>query len=308
MEQRNRLSVQWLNGMVTHSPAELVTLSERMYNRQIDRTADEIAAKRGERSILLVSGPSASTKTTTAMKLADRLARRSVRAVVISLDDFFINRRDLPLLPNGDKDFESIRTMDLDTLNRCFREVLRDGWSDFPIYDFPSGCRSAETRRISIDQDTIVIMEGIHALNPEIVREQNPGSFFKLYISPNSDYYEEDELILSARDVRLIRRIVRDFFHRGNTAENTMRMWVNVVASEKVNILPYKTEADFIIDSTILYEPNIYEYWLDRILDRSTAGEAHAGKLAELSRALSRFVELKNEFVPADTVLHEFLE
>jgi len=301
-----RRNVNWLNDMTRESPKELVSLSERLYRDQIDRTAMGIAQDRT--SILLVSGPSASTKTTTAKKLSERLAELGFHAEVISLDDFFIDRRLLPKLPNGDTDFESIATVDLPALNRCLGELLAKGESDFPIFDFPKGRRSELSRRIRLTEKTLLIMEGIHALNPAVMGTQNPGSFKKIYISPNSDYYWGETRILKARQIRLIRRLVRDFFHRGNTVENTLWMWENVVASERVNILPFKEEADYLIDSTILYEPSIYAYWLDRILDQSAAGERFLPKVQELTEALSCFAPLPLDLVPEDTVLHEFLQ
>lgn len=310
-----RRSVPWLNEQIQQSPQELVLLSEELYQNQVDRTADSIAREHqialpseGGCSILLVSGPSASTKTTTAGKLSEQLEKRGIRSVVLSLDNFFIDRRKLPKLPNGDTDFESVATLDLPTLHRCFRELLQHRVSDVPIYDFVSGSRSAAVQHIELLDNTVVIVEGIHALNPAVISGHQRESFRKIFISPNSDYYVGETRILKARDVRLVRRIVRDFFHRGNTVENTMWMWENVVASERVNILPFKAEADYIIDSTILYEPNIYVHWMDYILDQSIIGETYLPKVAELTEALSCFRELPSRFVPADTVLHEFLQ
>lgn len=305
--QNERRSIEWINELAVQSPQELVALSEQLYREQIERAAQGIAAGQGEFTVLLVSGPSASTKTTTSLKLSQRLEELGIRSVVISLDDFFVDRRTLPRLPNGDTDFESIATVDLPELDRCLGKLLADREADFPIFDFPQGRPSAQRRHISIGEGSLMIMEGIHALNPAITGKQDPSDFRRVYISPNSDYYLREERILKARLIRLTRRIVRDFFHRGNPVENTLRMWGNVVDSEKVNILPFKKEADFIIDSTVLYEPAIYGYWLDRILDQSVIGEQYLPRLQELISALDRFHPLSPDLVPADTVLREFL-
>lgn len=301
-------SIEWLNEMAAGAPLELVELSERLYREQIESAAQGIAAGQGNFTVLLVSGPSASTKTTTSMKLSRRLESLGISSAVISLDDFFIDRRELPRLPNGDTDFESIATVDLAELDRCLGELIAHREADFPIFDFPSGRRAPQRRHIALGEGALMIMEGIHALNPAVTAKQNPEDFRRVYISPNSDYYLGEERILKARQIRLARRIVRDFFHRGNPVENTLWMWANVVDSEKVNILPFKQEADFIIDSTILYEPGVYLYWLDRILDQSVIGERYLPQMQDLMGALAHFRTISPDLVPEDTVLREFLQ
>ena len=173
----DRVSIAWLNGMVLKEPKRLVSLSERVYRNQIEKAAEMIVQESRRISILLISGPSASSKTTTAGKLAARIREKGVGAVVISLDNFFLNRQDLPLLPNGSKDFESIHTIDMPTLDRCFCELLETNESDFPIFDFVIGKRSVKTQHIRISDDTILIIEGIHALNPRIVLGHDPSRF-----------------------------------------------------------------------------------------------------------------------------------
>ncbi len=305
--KNDRVSATWLNGMVLAAPHRIVTVSERIYRNQIRATADEIARRSTPCSILLVSGPSGSSKTTTAGKLSAELAKHGIRSVVVSLDNFFVNRDQLPKLPNGDTDFESVKTLDMAALDRCFDELVGTGASDFPIFDFTVGRRSSEVQRLEVDEETIVILEGIHALCPEVVEGHDPSHFLKLYISPNSDYYQDDLLLLNAQDVRLIRRMVRDYFYRGNTVDSTLAMWVNVVASERQNILPYRDSADFQIDSAILYEPNVYGSYLEQILAKSEISEKYQAEISRLRKALEYFVPLGSPYIPEDTVLHEFL-
>lgn len=303
-----RLSVQWLNGMALSSPERLVSISEHIYNRQIEKTASEILSERERFSILLVSGPSASTKTTTAAKLSHTLRQNGVPSAVISLDNFFLNRADLPVLPDGSVDYESIRTLDLTLLSRCFGELLAKGFSDFPVFDFKAGKRSGRTERIEAPPGGIVLVEGIHALNPAILRDHDAARFRRLYISPNSYYFLGEELVLGVRDLRLIRRLVRDYFHRASSVNSTLDMWTNVVKNESANILPYREEADYVLDSVILYEPNIYEACLNKVLCGSGVSEVYRPKIEALRGALEQFVPLDMGYVPADTVLREFLE
>lgn len=306
--QHNKIEIKTINHLILTSPQAFIELSEERYNQQINQIADKIAQKSNQCSILLVSGPSASTKTTTAQKLSSCLGSHGIHSVVISLDNFFVNRDDLPILENGDVDYESIHTLDMETLRACFDDLLHKKQSEFPIFDFPKGKRSEKTQHIKVSQDTIVIIEGIHALNPIIVEGQDHESFMKLYISPSSDYYFGEEMVLSSRNIRLVRRLVRDYFHRKNSIESTIDMWVNVVKSELINIMPYKKEADFTIDSTIMYEAGIYEHYLAKIIKTSELTGFHQSKMEEVLRALSRFNTLPLELVPRDTVLREFLE
>ena len=306
--EHNQLSVSWLNGMVLSRPEALVSLSERIYYNQIEQITLSLVEQSNSFSILLVSGPSASTKTTTAMKLSQRFHERGVQSVVISLDNFFINRDLLPKLPDGTTDFESIDTLDLPLLDQCFESLLYKGMADFPIFDFPTGKRLLERQHITTNGDTIVIIEGIHALHPEVIRGHNPASFRKVYISPNSEYFFDNERVLGIRDVRLTRRLVRDFFHRGGAVQRTLEMWANVISSEVVNIIPYRTEADYILDSAIIYEPNIFERILANILETSQVSEEFQPKLMALTDSLKKFVPLDLTYVPGTTVLREFLE
>lgn len=304
----NRLSVAWINGMALSCPEKLVEGSEKAYYRQIADAAAAIAERKESCSVLLLSGPSASTKTTTAAKLAGRLLTEyDIRCVVLSLDNFFKNRCDLTRLPDGSIDFESIDTVDLEKLHLCIEELMQTGRSEFPIFDFSTGRRSERTQPVTIDSNTLLLMEGIHALNPAVAKGHDPAGFFKLYISPNSDYYLDDVPILTARQVRLIRRLVRDYYHRGNPVGRTFDMWKGVVSSEQINILPFREDADFIIDSTMRYEPNIYEFYLEQILDEQPVEERYEPELAPLREALAHFIPLEREQIPETTVLQEFL-
>lgn len=303
----NRMSVSWLNGLAMQSPEWLVSMSEGIYRAQIDQAAKNIAQRRSAGTVLLVSGPSASTKTTTSAKVSARLKDHGVNSVVISLDNFFRNRSDLPVEADGSIDFEALTTVDLPKLHECIEVLRQKKVCDFPIFDFKHGCRAQEVQRVKTDDETILILEGIHALNPAIAKSHDPADFLKIYISPDTDYYLDDRLIMTNRQVRLIRRMVRDYYHRGNPVGRTFDMWKGVVSSELVNIIPFRTEADYIIDSTIRYEPNIYSAYLEKILDEQPVEERYEGELEIVREGLAEFIPLSPEFVPETTVLREFL-
>lgn len=304
----NKIDVKTINNLIKSSPSQLVDLSESSYYQQLNGLVDKISNRKDKCPIVLISGPSASTKTTTAYKLSKMLVDSGIHSVVISLDNFFVNRVNLPILENGDIDYESVNTLDMIKLRTCLNELLKNKQSEFPIFDFSCGRRSKETRHIKMSDDTIVIIEGIHALNPLIVEGQDKKSFLKLYVSPSSDYYFNDELILSSRNLRFIRRLVRDYFYRNNSLESTMDMWVNVVKSELINIMPFKKEADFTIDSTIMYEPSVYEYYLSDIINTSELTGFYKKKTDDILKSLARFHVLPRKIIPSDTVLWEFLK
>ncbi|MEG0570474.1 MAG: hypothetical protein RR497_02395 [Oscillospiraceae bacterium] len=303
---KDSIDVKHVNDMLKNSPDVFIKSCEEKYNSQLTQIA-KYTAQHMQGKILLLSGPSASTKTTTANKLSDKINSMGISSVVISLDNFFVNREALPKLANGDPDFESINTLDLKTMDRCFDELVEKGHSCFPVFDFKAGKRSSESINISATDSSVVIVEGIHALHPTITSQHNEENFLKVFISPYSNYFLDDELLLSTRNIRLIRRIIRDFYHRRSNPSSTLNMWANVVASEIDNIIPYKKDANFLIDSTIAYEPAVYNKLFLDIIKSNIIEEKHKKKFDDLANILRSFVPLDPNKVPADTVIREFL-
>lgn len=303
----NKINIEILNANIRSTPKEIVSFAEGTYFTQLVETASQIA-KAKEKQILLLAGPSASSKTTTANKLREILLRKGINSVVLSLDDFYIDRELLPYLPNGEIDYESIHTLDLEKLKTCFTELIKNGESEFPLFDFHTGKRSNETRLVKMDANTKVIIEGLHALNPMLISDIDSSSFYKLYISPNSDYYADNQIVLPARDVRLVRRVIRDHFHRSSTISNTLKMWVNVITAEVSYILPFKNEADFLIDSTVIYEPNIYAPFFSYLVEKEEIPPIFQPEVSRICHAIKCFDMLDIAFLPKGTVIREFLE
>lgn len=305
-----KYNINSLNQHVNSNTIEFIKSCELNYFSQITSATNTIINNMDNSKIVLLSGPSGSTKTTTSEKITEQLQKNNISSVVISLDNFFINRDILPKLPNGDTDFESVKTLDIPTLQRCLHELLVDKESVLPIFDFPSGTRSSETQNVSIKGDTILIIEGIHAINPELTTNENDDKFLKVYVSPNTDYCNDnDDIILSSRDTRLIRRLVRDYFYRGSALNRTFDMWGNVVASENENILPYRKNADIFIDTSIHYEPCIYSAYIDEISSKCTEIDSKfKPDFDRIVNILNEFAHLSREFIPIDTVLHEFIQ
>lgn len=306
---RNAIDVKSLNNRVHSSPKELIEFAERNYDQQLNQVVAHVQSRQSPPHFLLLAGPSASSKTTTANKIMQKLISVGINARVISLDDFYIDRNKLPLLENGDIDYETINTLDLVKLRECLNELITHKKSDFPVFDFSTGTRSSKINPVTVEGHTILIIEGLHALNPVIVNGLNSNEFIKLYICPTSDYHLDNEVVLSAREVRLMRRIIRDYFYRYSSIENTMEMWINVVISEVDSILPFESLADFSIDSTIIYEPCIYTSYLFEIIkDAEPVRDIFRPQVEELRKSASKFATLAKNFIPENTVLHEFLK
>lgn len=308
-----KYNINQLNNEIIADTKQFIAKAEQHYYNQIYSATDTIVKSIDNRSapIVLLSGPSGSTKTTTSEKITQRLMESDVPSVFISLDNFFINNDELPTLPNGDTDYESIKTIDIPTLQQCLHELLVNRESVLPVFDFPNGMRSAtQTQKVSLKGDTVVIIEGIHAINPRLTMNEDDENFLKIFTSPNTRYCDDQgEVVLAPRIVRLVRRLVRDFFYRGNSLENTLKMWVNVVNSESENILPYSKNADIIIDTSILYEPCIFNEYLREVVPKCEAMEdKYQAQIDELLQILGHFTPLSREFIPSNTVLHEFIK
>lgn len=302
--------VDIINDKISNQKQDFIQECEDNYYSQIKQATKTIIDNMEKTRIVLLSGPSGSTKTTTSEKIAEQLSKSNISAVVISLDNFFVDRDDLPLLPNGEKDFESVKTLDVPLLQKCLHELLEDKESILPVFDFPTGKRSDKTQKVSLKGDTIVIIEGIHAINPKLTMEENASEFLRIYVSPNTDFCSSTgEVLISSQNIRLIRRLVRDYFYRGNHFENTFKMWTNVVASENENIIPYSKNADILIDTTILYEPCIFAGYMNEInLKCTEREEKYQKQIDDLLLNLSKFQEISRDLIPVDTVLHEFIK
>lgn len=306
----NSVNVESLNHRIKTNPEELVELAERNYYQQLREVVTTVNNMECKPHFLLLAGPSASSKTTTANKLKDELIKTGVDARVLSLDDFYIDRDDLPILEDGSIDYETIDTLDLEKLNQCLEELINHRKTDFPVFEFPTGKRSStKINPVTINENTILIIEGLHALNPKIINGFNKNEFLKLYISPTSDYYEDNKLIISSREIRLMRRIIRDHFHRASPIERTLNMWINVVIAEIESIIPFEKEADMIIDSTIIYEPCIYATHLFSIIgEANLVDDAFKEQIMLLKSTIRKFNILDSKYIPSSTVLHEFLD
>ena len=297
-----------INEKVKLDKDNFIYLSEMAYENQISSIAEMIAGNDSKVGIVLIAGPSASGKTTTSLKLQDALKIRGIESVKISLDDFFLNRDALPRLEDGLPDYESVYSIDIELINKCFDELINNGSTKLPVFDFTTGKRSlTQQNEISISENHLMIVEGIHALNPILTSNQDGTKFFRIYTSVATQITKNDKLFASKMDIRLIRRIIRDSAFRGSPIDNTLDMWQKVCEGQRKYITPYKNTADIKINSFIDYELCVYHHYLISLIDKVDAGSPHKEKIDELINILSEFHDLDKTDVPQNSLLREFL-
>lgn len=299
------VEIAGINELAILDPAGLVEKAEDYYNTQVLTAARTIKARTGCKFVLLC-GPSASGKTTTAHKLGRRLVELGVGARVVSMDNFFMGINSYPKLPNGKPDMESIKALDLPLLNRCFGELMKKGESTLPTFDFERQQRSMQAEHVRLDDGDVLIMEGIHALNPEVLCDIPKENVFHIYVSVRSKFINGDEVILIPKDIRLMRRMVRDHKFRGWPPLSTLEQWTHVLEGERKNIDPYRDDVDLKMDNTIDYEVCVWHDLLNALLEDKEKYEAYP-EIRRIFEGLLRFPKLDYHLIPENSLLREFL-
>lgn len=298
--------IEYINETAKQNPQELIEKCEQRYDNIIASVAKTICDK-GERQVVMLAGPSSSGKTTTAKKICDECKKNGLHTFVLSLDDFYLNRDDIPLLPDGTRDFETVYALDLDYFTEIANALLRGETVKTPIFDFVTGTRKkGEYNEITLGEKDIVIIEGLHALNP-IITDKISGNIFKIYISVSSRIYnQKGKIILNKRNLRFVRRLVRDFKFRGSSADYTYSLWKNVTYGEDKYLFPYRNNADIKINTVHLYEPCVLKKQALKLLEHEISDD-YAYDVQRLRDALKKFEDIDEEAVPKDSLLREFL-
>ena len=241
---------------------------------------------------------------------------RISNVVIVSLDDFFYPREQSPRLADGSYDFESIRAINLNKLNKFLDTLIKTGVSYKPKFNFITGMAEPIEEEIRIDDNTIIIFEGLHALNPSLITH-NADKAAKIFINLNLDYVINGKTILSAQDVRLIRRITRDYYNRNFNPLETIHLWRHVIEGEEKYIKPYKHLADFVIDSSHIYEPLLYATYSKKLISNAIKNPVNKmnkniiaellEKATELNDSLNQFEPLSKSLMPSTSLLWEFI-
>lgn len=293
--------------MALSSPEEFIKKCEARYENIISDIAEKIINDEG-REIVMLAGPSSAGKTTTAGKLCKKLNENGVKTYVLSLDDFYLNRDDIPYLPDGTQDYETVYALDLPCFEEKVNALLRGETVKNPVFDFTTGKRSeTQFNEITLGEKDVVIIEGLHALNP-VITEKIQGKLLKIYINVSSRIYDEKgNIVLNKRNMRFIRRMVRDYKFRNSTVDNTCKLWKNVTMGEDKYLFPFRHLADIKVNTIHLYETCVLKQQALKMLENSEFSEEYKSDINKITKSLKRFENIEQSFVPNDSLLREFL-
>lgn len=300
-------NVQFINEKVTADTKQFIENCENDYQSIINNIVKRIIEEDG-REIVMLAGPSSAGKTTTAKRLKEGLLEKGVTAYILSLDDFYLNREDIPYLPDGTQDYETVYALDLERLEKDLNSLLRGETVETPIFDFTTGKRSdTQFNTITLGEDDVVIIEGLHALNP-VITEKVHGKLLKVYINVSSRIYDENgEIVLNKRNFRFLRRMIRDYKFRASSVDNTYKLWKNVTAGEDKYLFPYRDNADIKGNTIHLYEPCVIKNQALPLLRDSMVSPEFREDAEKLCKALESFCNIDEDEVPCDSLLREFL-
>ena len=289
---------------------ELINVSEALQEKRISQIADDIF-NRGQKGhpvkLILISGPSSSGKTTFSKRLSVQLIANGLRPYPISLDDYFVNREDTPKDENGNYDYESLYALDLGFFNQQLQALLNGEEVELPRFNFTTGKREMSGKRLKLNENTILILEGIHALNPELTTHIPSENKFKIYVSALTTILLDNHNYIPTTDNRLLRRIIRDYKYRGYSAEETIRRWPSVRAGEDKWIFPYQENADVMFNSALLFELAIIKDYAEPILRKVPNNRPEYSEAYRLRKFLEYFVPLQDKELPPTSLLREFL-
>ena len=300
-------TVYKLNKQITSgNTAELVMLAEALHEKKVSDIADNIVHRKGVK-VVLIAGPSSSGKTTFAKRLGIQLRLNGLKPVTISVDNYFVERKDNPVDENGQYDFECLEAIDLKLFNDHLTTLLNGGEILCPTFDFKDGTKKYNGETMKLADDEILVIEGIHCLNDKLTASIPKEKKYKIYISAltvlNIDYYNR----ISTTDSRLIRRIVRDHNFRGYTALHTLKIWDSVNRGEENHIFPFQDDADSMFNTSLIYELCVlkkYALPLLQEIDNTNVEYAEAKRLAEF---LKYFEDIDDKYVPENSLLREFI-
>jgi uridine kinase len=284
---------------------EVILVSEALHEMQISNIADQIQNRLEDVGVVLIAGPSSSGKTTFSKRLSVQLLARGITPFALEMDNFFIDREKTPLTPEGEKDYESLRALDLKRLNKDLRALLTGKKVQLPRYDFLSGL-SVDGETAQLKKDDVIILEGIHGMNPDLLDGIGANETFKIYISCLTQLNLDRHNRISTTDTRMLRRILRDARDRGYSAEQTIGRWEQVRKGETEHIFPYQENADVMFNSALAYELTTLKPLVEPLLRQVRFGTPEHIEAKRLLKLLEWFLPTSTEYVPSNSLLREF--
>lgn len=296
-----------INAAVKNNPSEFIRECHDRYFEDIKQIAKRIDDN-DDIKIVAIAGPSGSGKTTTAHLLRERLEALGESTAVVSLDDFYLERNNLPILPDGSRDIESVNALDISLIKECFENIIKSGKTFLPRFDFKEGKSIKKDRLLDIGSHGIVIVEGLHAMNPLIADLIPHKNILKIYISVNRSVEDENGIqLLSSRQIRLVRRMLRDDRFRGSTPQQTLHLWNNVIDGEAKHLYCFKNTADILLATFHPYELCVYRERFCKMRQQVTKNTPCYEYFIDTVNAMQRFEVLDEALVPRDALIREFI-
>ena len=295
--------------VLEHRAPELINVTEALHEKALTNISDDIRDRydNGGARIVLISGPSSSGKTTTTKRLAIQLMTNLLKPKMISLDNYFVDREHTPRDINGDYDYESLYALDLDRFNKDLEALLAGKEVEMPTYNFETGCREYKGDRMTLEEGDILLIEGIHGLNPDLTPLIPEEQKYRIYVSALTTLHIDSHNWVPTTDNRLLRRIIRDYKYRGTSAEETIRRWPSVRRGEEKWIFPYQENADAMFNSSLVFELAVMRDHAENVL-RSVPGDVpEYAEAYRLRKFLSYFLPIDLSYVPSNSLLREFM-
>ena len=285
---------------------DLINVSEALQEKKISQIADEIADRKGVKLVLL-AGPSSSGKTTTCKRLSIQLVANGLKPLQISLDDYFVNRDQTPRDENGEYDYESIYALNLNLINEQFNALFRGEEVELPKYDFQTGVSRPSGKKLKMQENNVLVVEGIHALNPELTAHIPEKQKFRVYVSALTTILLDDHNYIPTTDNRLLRRIIRDYKYRGVDARESIRRWPSVRSGENKWIFPFQENADAVFNSAMLFELAVIKQQAEPLLEQVPENCEEYSEAYRLRKFLKYIRPIPNKDIPPTSLLREFL-
>lgn len=298
----NEINTKVINGSVR----DVIKVAEAGHANKMADLMNDIKTK-GTKRLFLIAGPSSSGKTTFANKLCVNLKLIGYNPIVISMDNYFKERVDTPKLPNGEYDFETIDALDLNLFNKHMAELFKGETIEMPEFNFMTGEKEYKGNKLSIGPRDVIVLEGIHALNPLLLTDIDDELKYKIYIAPMTTLNLDDYTKVSTTDTRMLRRIVRDFYTRGHGVESTLKMWPNLKSGETKYIYPNIKYADYIYNTSLVYEIGALRTFADPLLLQVDKSSKYFSEARRLYTFTQKFLPIETAEIPNNSIVREFI-
>lgn len=306
--RRYACDIKRINEEAKYNAEDFVMMTEKVFRHDLRLIVEQIISVSGDRHVIMLSGPSSSGKTTTAKRLVDEFEKKGIDAKLISMDDFYLGKDNVRRLPDGKPDFESVDALDIPLIKQSMQKLIDEGECVIPKYDFSRSMRSDITQEIKLNKNSVIIIEGIHALHPIFSEGMTKNQVMKIYVSVKQGIKDNEDYVLTNREIRFIRRVVRDYGFRKVQPDHMLAMWSSVVDGEKKYIRPYRYTGDFTVNSIHIYEPCIMKSIALELLGKIDIESCYEPDFVKkLIVSLEQFEEIDTKYIPQNSLMREFI-